>query len=125
MLPEPHRLRTSRDFQRVFRGGRKIGRHDIVVHVLAQCPTTRVDTWGGPRFGLVVNKAVGGSVQRHRTARVLRAAAAVVTPSTDPRASVVIRALPSAATANSTDIARQLLSALRKLNCVPPAGGAA
>lgn len=118
MLPEPYRLRKSREFQRVLRGGRRVGRHSIVVHALVEPPGASLESWGGPRFGLVVSKAVGGAVQRHRTARALRAAAAGLAPRVTPRASVVIRALPSAATATSDDLARQLLSGLRKLDCV-------
>ena len=71
MLPARHRLRSSADFDAVFRGagGARSGSHYVVVHA------NLTDTRGGqpPRVGLVVSKAVGNAVVRNRTKRVLRA----------------------------------------------------
>ncbi len=76
---------------------------------------------GGPRFGLIVSKAVGTAVIRHRVARRLRHICAGVRSDLPAEADVVIRALPGAATATSADLDRQLRSALRKLSFDIPA----
>ncbi len=71
--------------------------------------------FGGPRFGLIVSKAVGTAVVRHRVARRLRHICAGLMADLPADADVVIRALPGAATATSADLDRQLRSAFRKL----------
>lgn len=75
-------------------------------------PEVRV---GGPRFGLIVSKAVGSAVIRHRVARRLRHMCAQVRADLPADADIVIRALPGAATADFEDMLRQLRTALRKL----------
>ena len=74
MLPARHRLRSSADFDAVFRGARGAGgSHSGSRYVVVHANST--DTRGGqpPRVGLVVSKAVGNAVVRNRTKRVLRA----------------------------------------------------
>ncbi|NKY49843.1 ribonuclease P protein component [Nocardia vermiculata] len=121
MLPEPYRLHHRADFSRTVRRGRRIGRRDIVVHVVL-CEATFDSTgsalvrFGGPRFGLIVSKAVGIAVVRHRVARRLRHICAGIAAELPTEADVVIRALPGAATASAVELDRQLRSALRKLS---------
>ncbi|MGN7132247.1 ribonuclease P protein component [Rhodococcoides corynebacterioides] len=120
MLPEQHRLHRSSDFRATTRGGRRVGRRDIVVHVSTRRVDVRPDP-GGPRVarvGLVVSKAVGPAVTRHRVARRLRHVSASIVASLDPDTDVVVRALVGAATASSPDLERQLRSALRRLGAV-------
>ncbi|MEC3958047.1 ribonuclease P protein component [Nocardia sp. CDC153] len=119
MLPEPYRLHRRTDFSRTVRQGRRIGRRDLVVHVLLHddqvggpTPAIRV---GGPHFGLIVSKAVGPAVVRHRVARRLRHICATLTAELPGGADIVIRALPGAADAPSDELLRQLRSGLRKL----------
>ncbi|MFI6871047.1 ribonuclease P protein component [Nocardia sp. NPDC050406] len=121
MLPEPYRLHRRTDFSRTVRRGRRIGRRDLVVHVLLadeqeaanpDHPSTRM---GGPRFGLIVSKAVGNAVVRHRVARRLRHICASVIVDLPDGADVVLRALPGAADAPSEELRRQLRTGLRKL----------
>lgn len=77
----------------------------------------------GPLAGFVVNKAVGGSVVRHRVARRLRHLVAPRLAELPSGARVVVRALPPAATASSAELAEDLdsglRSALRKLGRGP------
>lgn len=75
-------------------------------------PTVRV---GGPRFGLIVSKAVGNAVVRHRVARRLRHICASLAAELPDGADVVLRALPGAADASSDELRRQLHAGLRKL----------
>lgn len=70
---------------------------------------------GGPRFGLIVSKAVGPAVVRHRVARRLRHICAEIHPELPTEADIVIRALPGSATLGSDELRRQLHSGLRKL----------
>ncbi len=70
---------------------------------------------GGPRFGLIVSKAVGNAVIRHRVARRLRHICAELSAEIPVEADIVIRALPGAATADPVELLRQLRSAARKL----------
>ncbi|MEU4315215.1 ribonuclease P protein component [Nocardia sp. NPDC024068] len=123
MLPEPHRLRRRADFSRTVRRGRRAGKQDLVVHVLTELPdpesgevTTR---FGGPRFGLIVSKAVGPAVVRHRVARRLRHICAELTAEVPTEVDIVIRALPGSAAAGSDELRRQLRSGLRKLGVQP------
>ncbi|QIS23863.1 ribonuclease P protein component [Nocardia terpenica] len=130
MLPEPYRLHHRADFSRTVRRGRRIGRPDLVVYVLVSADAVRV---GGPRFGLIVSKAVGNAVVRHRVARRLRHICADLVGVLPAEADVVIRAMPGAAQADSADLDRQMRGALRKLfpelavseppNPAPPIGG--
>ncbi|GAB2698452.1 hypothetical protein GCM10027089_20280 [Nocardia thraciensis] len=75
-------------------------------------PSIRI---GGPRFGLIVSKAVGNAVVRHRVARRLRHICAPLASEVSAEADIVIRALPGAATASSAELDRQVRAALRKL----------
>ncbi|MET8773747.1 ribonuclease P protein component [Nocardia sp. NPDC004654] len=130
MLPEPYRLHHRADFSRTVRRGQRIGRRDLVVHALvhgydgvvgsderhsAPVATGALVRVGGPRFGLIVSKAVGSAVIRHRVARRLRHMCAEVISDLPAEADIVIRALPGAANAESDELLRQLRSGLRKL----------
>ncbi len=72
--------------------------------------------FGGPRFGLIVSKAVGPAVVRHRVARRLRHICAELTADISAEVDIVIRALPGAAGADSDELRRQLRSGLRRLD---------
>ncbi|MEV6770878.1 ribonuclease P protein component [Nocardia sp. NPDC051030] len=119
MLPEPNRLHRRTDFSRTVRQGRRIGRRDLVVHVLLHDDQTNTESpsirTGGPRFGLIVSKAVGPAVVRHRVARRLRHICASLAVDLPSGADIVIRALPGAADAPSTELERQMRGGLRKL----------
>ena len=60
------------------------------------------------RVGLVVSKAVGNSVVRNRTKRVLRHQMAALLPLLDDELDIVIRATPAAGAASSTDLRSEL-----------------
>ncbi|MFD3705943.1 ribonuclease P protein component [Nocardia sp. NPDC058658] len=120
MLPEPYRLHHRAEFSRTVRRGQRIGRRDFVVHALTHTYDDLADgdspvRVGGPRFGLIVSKAVGNAVVRHRVARRLRHICAQVVDELPVGTDVVIRALPGAATADSAELLRQLRAGLRKL----------
>lgn len=90
----------------------------MVVHLWERDPGTEDGEpaiWGGPRFGLIVSKAVGNAVNRHRTSRRLRHVCARLTDDLPVSANVVIRALPRAGDATSAQLERDIRRALEKL----------
>lgn len=98
MLPSASRLHTPGEFAAVVRGGRRAGTRRLVVHLL---PTGEQRA---ARAGFVVSGKIGGSVVRHRLTRqlrpIVRARLAELPDGTD----LVIRALPAAVGATSTDL---------------------
>lgn len=90
MLPAAHRLRSAAEFRTTSRQGRRLASGPVVVHVLA-------GQAGPARAGVVVPRAVGGSVVRHRVARRIRGGLAPLLPGLAPGTLVVVRALPGAA----------------------------
>jgi len=108
MLSSDHRLHRSSDFTDVVRRGRRASRTLLTVHCL-------LDPAGGdtpPRAGLVVSKAVGGSVVRHRTARRLRHLLRGRVGFLPPGSRVVVRASAASGSATSTALALDLDGAL-------------
>ena len=122
MLPEPYRLRRRADFSVTVRRGRRIGGRDVVVHALEREQTDSLVRVGGPRFGLVVSKAVGPAVTRHRVARRLRHVCAGLVDCVSADTDVVIRALPGTATATSRELDKQLRSGLTRLRLLTATG---
>lgn len=101
----------------VLKRGVKAGSRTLVVHAY-QHKTEQQDPpvhAGGPRFGLVVSKAVGNAVVRHRTARRLRHIAVSLSREIPSNTELVLRALPSAGAADSAQLERDLRKALRKV----------
>ena len=105
------------------RRGIRVGRKTVVLHILDTASQlhhaasrdqadANLARWGGPRIGLVVSKAVGNSVVRHRVSRQLRHIAYENMRTLPSGYDVVIRALPSSATSSSEDLAKDVQSAL-------------
>jgi ribonuclease P protein component len=113
-------MRRAGDFTAAVRQGRRSGRRTLVLHHLR--PEQPGDQ-PAPLIGLVVSRAVGGSVARHRVSRRLRAqlrlrleASADTFP---PGSRTVVRALPPAAAASSADLGADLDGALARLATRP------
>jgi ribonuclease P protein component len=107
VLPAGSRLTRRDEFAAVLRRGRRSGRSRLVVHL--HVPATD----GAPRAGLVVNKAVGGSVVRHRVSRRLRHLLAPRLSTLPAGTMLVVRALPPAADAASGELGDDLDAAIR------------
>lgn len=67
-----------------------------------------------PRVGFVVSRAVGGSVVRHTVTRRLRHLVRARLGALPAGSSVVVRALPGAATASSQQLGADLDAALER-----------
>ncbi|MFD2492851.1 ribonuclease P protein component [Amycolatopsis jiangsuensis] len=117
MLPAAARLRRSEDFRVVLRRGSRAGRRRLVVHALTTDPP--VATPAVARAGFVVSKAVGNSVVRHRVTRRLRHLVSARLGTLPQGSSLVVRALPPAATASSAELGADLDAALRRLGLAP------
>lgn len=113
MLPAAHRLRRPAQFTGVLRNRRsgRSGSQLLVVH--AAHVSRPIGTQQVPRVGFIVSKAVGNSVVRSRTARVLRHLVAQDLASIPPDVDVVVRAFPAIATAASSRVRIALHAQLR------------
>jgi ribonuclease P protein component len=99
MLPRQHRLTRPDDFRRTIRSGSKVVTPTVIVYGLMSGDQP-------PRIGVTVNKAVGGSVARHRVARQIRHTMAALVTGQPQGSAWVIRALPAAA--GSTTVAEDV-----------------
>ena len=128
MLPSASRLHTAAEFSEVLRGGRRASRSLVTVHALVgpggapaggplspdPAPADRASASPLPaRAGLVVSKAVGNSVVRHRTSRRLRHLLRDRLEDLPAGTRVVVRAGAGAGAAPSSALAVELDSALR------------
>lgn len=108
MLAPGQRLRHSVEFTEVVRRGRRASRPLLTVHLLPAGDPVAAQ----PRAGLVVSKAVGGSVVRSRTARRLRHLLRDRLDLLPAGARLVVRAAPSAGAASSAALGVDLDAAL-------------
>ena len=114
VLPAAHRLRRSADFGRTVRQGVRAGRSTMVVHQLF--PTESDEP---TMVGFVVSKAVGNSVHRNLVKRRLRGLMAARVAALPAGSSVVVRALPAAASASFAELETDLSSCLARTSRGP------
>jgi ribonuclease P protein component len=116
VLPRPARLTRSADFTEVVRSGRRAGRPLLTVHADLPPAGQPGDLDAPPaRVGLVVGRAVGGSVVRSRASRRLRHLLRDRLTELPRGTRLVVRAAPGAGTASSADLAADLDAALARL----------
>ena len=112
MLSAENRLRSSTEFTEVVRRGRRASRPLLTVHLL-----TPTGQGAGPaRAGLVVSKAVGGSVVRSRVSRRLRHLLRDRIPTLPADARLVVRAAAAAGPATSVALGADLDAGLARLS---------
>ncbi|MFI5834393.1 ribonuclease P protein component [Micromonospora sp. NPDC051300] len=124
MLAAAQRLRRSSDFAAAVRGGRRVGRGVVVVHLTVPGPTDAVTPSPEParssgaensaprRAGFVVSKAVGGAVVRNKVRRRLRHLVRERLAELPAGTTLVVRALPPAADATYARLGADLDAAL-------------
>ncbi|ALP34796.1 ribonuclease P protein component [Corynebacterium pseudotuberculosis] len=115
MLPSRHKLSSSDEFRRTIRKGKRAGRSTVVIHLRTHVTAGEIAAVGGPRFGLVVSKAVGNAVTRHAVSRKLRHVLMGIKDQIPQDAHIVVRALPPAATATSKELESDVRSGVEKL----------
>lgn len=111
MLPAQHRMTRSAEFGATVSRGKRAAQPDLVMYTLR---SDELDE-PGPRIGLIVSKAVGNAVQRHKVSRKLRHAARGILDELDPSERVVIRALPPSRHAISPRLEQELRTALQRI----------
>lgn len=126
MLPAAARLRRRAEFTATVRGGRRAGRGAVVVHIAPGIPAPTNDESTGPgaskrpgssvsgvpRAGFVVSRAVGGAVVRNAVRRRLRHLVRARLDALPAGSTLVVRALPAAATRSYADLGADLDAAL-------------
>jgi ribonuclease P protein component len=108
VLAAAQRLRRSADFAAAIRGGRRVGRGTVVVHLLLEEPAQATTA----RAGFVVSKAVGNAVVRNQVRRRLRHLVRPLLDDLPGGSTLVVRALPKAATAEFPVLSGDLEAAL-------------
>lgn len=122
MLPARYRMTRSTDFGATVNRGVRAAQPDLVLHALR---VTEDAGDGAPKVGLVVSKAVGNAVQRHRVSRRLRHVARTLIDDLDSADRLVIRALPRSRDADSARLERQLRTAWHRVRSQDRAEGRA
>ncbi|MFG1949669.1 ribonuclease P protein component [Micromonospora sp. NPDC048830] len=125
MLAAAQRLRRSSDFAAAVRGGRRVGRGSVVVHLTLPASGPTADRTPEPariagaeeafapaRAGFVVSKAVGPAVVRNVVRRRLRHLVRERLSALPPGSTLVVRALPPAAEASYARLGADLDAAL-------------
>ncbi|WP_203802244.1 ribonuclease P protein component [Mycobacterium heckeshornense] len=112
MLPARNRMRRSTEFDATIKHGVRAVQPDLVIYARRGSDGGSAE---GPRIGLIVGKAVGSAVERHRVARRIRHIARGVLAELDPRDRVVIRALSGSRELPSARLEQELRSGLRRV----------
>jgi ribonuclease P protein component len=89
VLPVDARLTQSSDFARATKSGIRVTTQHFVGYLYISPVTNEASV----KCGLIISKAVGGSVKRHRVARKVRHAITPLIPSLPTGSLLVIRAL--------------------------------
>ena len=125
MLPTTARLTSSSDFARATKSGIRVTTLHFVGYLYIT-PATNTSSkssseeeTSSAKCGLIINKAVGGSVQRHRLARKVRHAVAPLISSLPAGSLFVVRALKQDGDSNIapeiTELATKLVARAEKV----------
>jgi ribonuclease P protein component len=106
VLSAQNRLRSSKDFARVTKTGHRATTASLVLYLKNDQTFQRE-----PQIGLIVSKAIGGSVIRHSVARKLRHASRGLLPLIPQHSQLVIRVIGA-----SKDYRSELEQAITKIS---------
>ncbi|TVP62762.1 MAG: ribonuclease P protein component [Leptolyngbya sp. LCM1.Bin17] len=128
MLPKHHRLRSSRDFSRVYKHGKKAVSTHLIVRIYhgdkaqsAQAEPSLLpgEAALGPKVGITVSQKVHKrAVVRNRLKRQLKAAFRTLLPAIAPSIWVVINVRPGATQCGYGEFLRELEELLTKLEVI-------
>lgn len=111
MLSARNRMRRSTEFDATVKDGARAVQRDVIVHVRRVADS---DGDNGPRVGLIVGKAVGSAVERHRVSRRLRHVVRSMLADLRQSDQVVLRALPGSRNVSSARLEQQVRKGLRR-----------
>ena len=98
-------MRNSEEFSRVTKTGHRVTTPHLVIYHSVDREAALV-----PTIGLIINKSIGGSVQRHSTARQLRHLMREYISELHPHTHIVIRVIKP-----SDDFKSDLQTAMEKV----------
>ncbi|MCT9819467.1 ribonuclease P protein component [Microbacterium sp. W1N] len=108
MLARGNRITRGAEYKAVVRGGSRCAGATAVTYVVSTTDERPA------RFGFIVSKQVGNAVTRNTVRRRLKSVCAEALPTVRPGADVVIRALPSAASASYDALRGDVLRCLAR-----------
>jgi ribonuclease P protein component len=108
VLPVDARLTQSSDFARATKSGIRVTTQHFVGYLYIS-PVTNA---ASAKCGLIISKAVGGSVKRHRVARKVRHAITPLIPTLPTGSLLVIRALKQEGDSNIETEISELIAKL-------------
>lgn len=108
MLARPNRITRGSDYKAIVRRGSRCAGAHTVTYV------GRAGDSAVARFGFIVSRQVGSAVVRNTIRRRLKAVCAEALPGVRPDVDVVIRALPSAATADFASLRDEVVGCLQR-----------
>ena len=108
MLARPNRLTRGAEYKAVVRRGRRCAAAHTVTYVSSSGDLS------APRFGFIVSRQVGSAVVRNTVRRRLKAVCADSLETLRPGSEIVIRALPSSATAPFDELRAEVARCLAK-----------
>ena len=111
MLSAQNRMKRSTDFGETVKHGARAVQPDLVIYARRRDKTAA----DAPKVGLIISRAVGSAVQRHRLARRLRHVARALVDGLQRSEHVVIRALPSSRDVGSARLEEELRAGLRRI----------
>jgi ribonuclease P protein component len=113
VLARPNRLTRGAEYKAVVRrGSRCVGVHTVTYVRLSDEDASYENRH--TRFGFIVSKQVGSAVVRNTVRRRLKALCLEALPSVRPGTEIVIRALPTAATAGFGDLRAEITRCLSR-----------
>lgn len=110
-LPNAERLKKRREFERIYKKGRRYWNKTFVIYVLP-------NGMDNSRLGLTVSKKVGKSVKRNRVKRLIRESFRLSKEQIMPGYDIVVVARPPAYGLKCQQARSELLSLLRRAGIV-------
>ncbi len=113
MLPKKHRLKQQREFNKIYRNGKKYsGRYFLLIADI----TAESGDYQNTRFGFVASKKVGKAVKRNLAKRKLRAIVAQEIPKLKPGYNCIFIAFSSLVDADHTLLTTEVIKAFKSLS---------
>ena len=118
MLPKPHRLRKSQEYNKVYQLGKKIYTPYLLLYIRNAEQSELPKASKLPRIGIVASKKVGNAVARNRAKRMIREAVRELLPMLKPSFEAAIISFDKILETDSPTVKQTLESALKKVDLI-------